>query len=265
MKKSLPLIMCCIFGSICAESKAGSFNATHTGSGLEDIRSNLYVKQGTGAPVLLDGDLTEYDPSFSNNLNGMDARKMSNFSENLGMIRSNYVLVVERRETINLTDTIFYKIWQLQQRPYQLEFITNNLDHPGMTGYLEDSYLKTSTPIDLNGRTTNDFTINGDPASAAVERFRIIFKTAITAGALPITFTSLRAYRQHQGIRIDWRTENETTIKEYRVEKSIDGNRFSGVGDIKANNFALNNYTWVDEYPANGYNYYRLLKSGCHQ
>lgn len=256
MNRSLVLALCSFFSCIYAFSSPKTLN----GGGPEDIRSNLYVKQGTGAPILLDGDLTEYDASFSNNLDGMDARKMSNFSENLGMLRSTYVLVVERRATIGLTDTIFYKMWQMQQRPYQLEFITNNLDHPGLEGYLEDSYLKTSTPIDLNGRTTVDFTITSAPASAATDRFRIIFKT-IAAAPLPLTFTSFDAYRQNKLVKIDWKTENETNMTGYQVEKSIDGIRFSGVSDIKANNFPVNSYSWVDIYPSTGNNYYRILST----
>ncbi len=257
MKKSLTLILCGIFSCMYTQSTP---ILPQTGTGVEDIRSNLYVKQDIGAPILLDGDLTEYYPSFSNNLDGMDARKMSNFSENLGMLRSNYVLVVERRETINVSDTIFYKIWQMQQRPYQLEFITTNLNHPGLEGYLEDTYLHTSTPIDLNGRTTADFTITIDPASAAVYRFRIIFKTAV-AGPLPLTLTSINAYRQNGGIRMEWKTENESNTDGYLVQKSIDGNHFSGIINIMANNFPLNNYTWLDKNPSRGDNYYRLLST----
>lgn len=258
MKKNLTLFACGILISLFTESKSTPLNPTQRNTAVEDIRSNLYVKQGTGAPILLDGDLTEYDATFSNSLDGMDARKMTNFSENLGMLRNNYVLVVERRQTISLSDTIFYKMWQMQQKPYQLEFITTNLDHPGLEGYLEDSYLNTSSPINLNGRTTVDFTVTSVPASAAVDRFKIVFKT-VAAGALPLTFTSFDAYPQHKAIKIDWKTENEHNMNLYQVQKCTDGIRFSGVTDITANNFPVNNYTWIDANPSNGYNYYRIL------
>ncbi len=250
-------MLICIY----AKSTPGSFNPITFYSGMEQIRSNLYARPNSSTAVLLDGDLTQYDPSYSNTLDGLDARKMNNFSENIGMIRGTNVLVIERRQTISLTDTIFYKMWQLQQRPYQLEFITSNLDHPGLEGFLEDSYLKTSVPINLNGTTTADFSVIADPASAAVYRFRIIFKTVV-AGPLPLTFTSIKAYRQEQKIRIDWKTENEVNMKRYGVEKSLDGSSFINAANVKANNFAFNNYTWVDEFPASGYNFYRIINTG---
>ncbi|MDQ6843870.1 MAG: T9SS type A sorting domain-containing protein [Bacteroidota bacterium] len=224
---------------------------------IEQIRSNLYVKQAAGAPILLDGDLTQYSPSYSNAIDGKDARKMSNFSENMGMLRGTTVLVIERRQTITDTDTIFYKLWQLRQVAYQLEFITDNLNHPGMEGFLEDSYLNTSTPINLNGTTTADFSVTNDPASADALRFRIIFQTA-ALGPLPVTFTQLKAYRQDKNIRIDWRTENENQIKNYMVEASNDGTRFVTATNIKATNLLSNAYSWIDSHPQNACNYYRI-------
>ena len=225
---------------------------------VEEIRSNLYVKQATGSPILLDGDLTQYDPSYSNAVDGKDARKMSNFSENIGMVRGATVLVIERRQTITIGDTIFFKLWQLHQLSYQLQFITNNLDHPGLEGFLEDNYLQTSTPIDLNGATTADFSVTSDAASANSLRFRIVFKT-VASGPLPLTFTSLKAFRDKNDIHINWVTENENHAKNYSVEKSTDGKAFTEASDVKAANLPQNNYSWVDKNVANNRYYYRIL------
>jgi len=223
----------------------------------EQIRSNLYVVAADSTTTLLDGALTEYDPSFSNAIDGMDARKMSNFSENLGMIRGTTILVIERRHTIDITDTIFYKLWNTEQRLYQLEFITTNLDHPGLIGHLEDNYLHTSVPINLNGSNNINFSINSDPASSAMYRFRIIFVSAVS-GLLPLTFTSVKAYEQNYTIDVDWKTANEGSIGLYTVEKSTDGNHFTSGPAITPMNLAENNYSWTDVYPASGYNYYRI-------
>lgn len=223
------------------------------------IRSNLYALQNDGSTILLDGDMTQYDPLFSNNIDSLDIRKMSNFSENIGMIRGTTILVVERRKTIVNADTIFFKIWQMQQRAYQLQFITMNMQQPGLTGYLEDLYLHTKTPLNLNDSNYINFSINSDPASANPFRFRIIFaSTSLSAGILPLTFTSFKAYRQNNNINIEWKTENESNIKKYDIEKSTDGIHFISAFEIAANNGTVNNYQWIDVNPAGDENYYRI-------
>lgn len=258
MNKSLSLLFFGTFICLYGYCTPSAFDTNSLNSPVEQIRSNLYVKLGNAAPTLLDGDLTQYDPSYSNLVDGRDARKMSNFSENMGMIRGATVLVIERRQTIISTDTIFYKMWQMQQRTYQLEFITSNLDHPGMQGFLQDNYLKTSTPIDLNGITKADFSIDNNPASADVYRFRIIFKS-ISAGPLPLLFTSIKGTRQNNDIRIEWKTENESNMKDYTIERSDDGNHFSVVKAIGANNLSANTYSWLDVLPGDRNNYYRII------
>jgi hypothetical protein len=179
------------------------FTSLFSQSTTEMIRSNLYVVNADGSTTLYDGDYTGYADTYSNNVDAMDGMKMTNFTENLGMARDNVVLSIERRHTIGLTDTIFYKMWQMKQRNYQLQFIAGNLNHPGLSGFLEDKYLNSRTPIDLNGTTISNFTISADAASAAFNRFRLVFTTeARLFAALPITFTSVKAYQQNNNIAI---------------------------------------------------------------
>lgn len=254
MKKTstfLLIIMLASMHAISLPSITNPFNFYSPSSG-EQIRSNLYAVAADASTILLDGDLTQYAESYSNSIDGMDARKMSNFSENLGLIRATTTLVIERRHTIEVVDTIFYKLWNVQQKAYQLEFITSNLNHPGLTGYLEDNYLHTSVPINLNGGNNVNFSVNSNPASAAIYRFRIVFTTA-AAGLLPLTFTSVNASHQNNAIRVDWKTETEQNIKLYNVEKSTDGGHFTSVSGIAAKNLAINNYSWTDAIPAEGY------------
>ncbi len=139
-----------------------------------EIRSYLYLVNTDGSSILYDGTLTAYDDSYSNNIDERDAKKMANFTENFGMLRTPVTLVIERRHTIKLNDTIFYKMWQMQQRTYRLEFVSKNMDYPGMSGILEDNYLKTTTPVDLNGTTPLIFTVTENEASSSSNRFLFI-------------------------------------------------------------------------------------------
>ncbi len=262
MKKSFTLLLTVLTSVYALSLPYNNPFTAYSPSSAEEIRSCLYVVAPDATATLLDGDLTQYDPSFSNGVDGMDARKMSNFSENLGMVREGSTLVIERRHTIEATDTIFFKLWNVvQERAYQFQFITTNLDHPGLSGFLEDSYLHTSTPVDLNGTSTIDFSVNADPASSTAYRFRLVFATVAEA-ALPLTFTSTKAYEQNNNIVVDWMTEHEQDIKKYGIEKSTDGIRFNNITDMQANKLAVNSYTWTDIHSSAGYNYYRIQTTG---
>ena len=205
----------------------------------------------------MDGTLTQYDTSYSNNIDGMDARKMSNSSENFGMLRNNVVLIIERRHTIEGNDSIFFKMWNMRTVTYRLDLIASNLNVPGRTGVLQDKYLQTETPLNLNDTSRINFTVTSDPKSYASDRFMVVFSTAGFA-TLPLTFTSIKAFQRDNSVKIDWTTANETSLKQYDIERSVTGNNFVEITGIKANNTAVNNYQWLDTYPEEGNNYYRI-------
>ena len=184
-------------------------------AGFETIRTNLYLLNTTNnTTILADGVLTEYHDIYHDSVYREDAYKLTNIKENLGLIRYGSTLAIERRPIITNADTLFFKLWKTTRRSYQLEFITTNLDHPGMQAVLEDAYLLTSTLLALNGTTTINFSINTDAASSDVNRFRIIYKTAISA-PLPVTFTSIKGYQAKNKIVIDWKVEHEINLARY--------------------------------------------------
>lgn len=222
------------------------------------LSSNLYALQKDSTTILLDGGLTQFRPDFSNNLDSLDIRKMSNFSENFGLTRGTTTLVVERRKTIAVADTIFFKLWQTRQREYQLEFVTMNLEQPGLKGYLEDKYLQTRTSLNLNGSNHINFSITSNLASADVYRFRIIFSNTANAGILPLTFASVKAYQQNNSVNVDWKTESENNIKQYDVERSLDGTFFMEVATMTPYNLPSNFYHWTDHHPVGQNSYYRI-------
>ncbi len=226
------------------------------------IRSNLNQVETNGSVTLLDGDLTQYDPSFSNSLDGLDARKMSNPGENIGMSRDGVVLAVERRTTISNTDTIFYKIWNLSAvKNYQLQFVATNLFEPGLIAFVQDDYLNTKTPVSLEDTTLLDFNIDSNPASYATNRFTLIFMTQV-GGTLPLTVASFKAFEQNSSVMVQWQTGVESSVKYYTVERSTDSRNFTTIGGAAIKNMASNTYSFSDATPATGYNYYRLAITG---
>lgn len=226
-------------------------------SEFAQLRTNLYiVPPDNKANVLVDGTLTQYDVDYSNDVDGKDGRKMSNLSENFGMLRGNTMLIVERRKSIETSDSIFFKMWNMRTFNYQLEVESKNLNLYGKTAFLEDRYLAISTPLDLDGKTYINFSVTSDPASKATDRFRIVFATPLFA------FTSVKAICQSSEVNVNWQTANQSRVKGYLVEKSADGNRFEKAADVNTEDGINSNYKWVDANPADGMNYYRISSVG---
>lgn len=219
------------------------------------LRTNLFVGIGTNM-TLADGTLIQYDATYSNTVDGLDARKMTNTSENLGLRSGGKLLVVERRGPIVDIDTVFYQISGMRVQPYKFEFLATDLGEFGVEGVIEDNYLGIKTSLNMEGKTEYSFTIENKPGSYASDRFRIVFKAA--AGPLPVTFVSLKAAQQGDDIAVDWKVENETNMKDYEVEKSLDGVRFVRTSLVPAGNDGAGAYTWLDKDVTPGWNYYRI-------
>ena len=76
---------------------------------------------------------------------------MTNSSENLSVKAGNKLLVVERRRAVNPEDTIFFNLANVKVQKYRFE-ISEEFGKPGLTAFLEDNYLHTSKPLNLNGK-----------------------------------------------------------------------------------------------------------------
>jgi hypothetical protein len=162
------------------KTASGSDNVFRVISGNDQkIRTNLYAINADGTTSILDGTLNSYNSIFSDVIDKDDAAKLTNFGENIATIREGKTFIVERRNAIG--DNINLKIWQMNQQTYLLQIVTENLA-AYVTAYLQDSYLKINTPLNISGTTAINFSITSDAASAAENRFAIVFgKPAVTA------------------------------------------------------------------------------------
>lgn len=222
---------------------------------IQRLRTNVYSINADSSKYLIDGTFNEFSDSYSNDLDGMDARKLSNSGFNISVLRGTTNLVIERRQTIQDSDTIPFRIWSAQRRSYLFEFVTNSFD-AGLSCYLQDNYLNTETQIGFNYTTKIVFTINNDAGSSAPFRFRIIFKRK------PFSFTFLKTEWQNNQVNVSWETENESGIKEYLIQRSSDGHYFSDQATITAGHSTLNRYQWLDQNSFSEINYYRVSSIG---
>lgn len=220
------------------------------------FRTNLYLLNTDASTTLADGILAEFKEGYKNSIDLMDAIKFNNAREGLGLLRENKQMMVERRNIFSETDTLFFKLTNTSRRNYQFEFIPQNIDS-SITAVLEDHYAGTKTPISVVANSRVSFPVNADSASAASNRFNVVFNKA--AAALPVTFTSLHATRQNLLIAIQWTVENEINIHHYEIEKSLDGLLFSKVSQMAATSASGSKlYKWLDEDPQQGENMFRI-------
>ncbi len=235
----------------------GVFRPMNTTSVTPKIITSLNLLNADNTTILADGVFAQFNDDFSAEVDMYDALKFGNTNENLSITRNSISLAAERRPALLDNDTLFLKLATTTQRGYQFVFDAVNFDQPGLTGFLQDSYLGTNTPVNLSGTTTVNFSIDAVAASAVANRFRIVFKQA---GVLPVTISSIKAYETNKNIEVEWTVEDEINIDKYDVEKSTDGVAFTKVNAVNVIgiNNSRNNYQWLDASPVQGNNFYRI-------
>lgn len=116
--------------------------------------------------------------------------------------------------------------------------------------------------------TGNSFTVTGltvgNTYHFAVYEFNSCgpnYKTpALTASALPITLTSFKAEVRKTSTLLSFSTATETNNSHFAIERSADGRVFSEIGQVRGAGTTQEpqSYTYTDERPLAGINYYRL-------
>ena len=234
----------------------GSHMAFRPGGNLsadEMLITNLYVEKN-GTSDLVDGNLVVFDNTVSNEVDVDDVKKSPNFAENIGILKSNTDLVVEKRPVINADDTLQYNLYQVKRLNYKLEIIPANFSHPELICFLLDKYTGSSTVINLTDTTFYNFTVNANAASSSASRFSLVFKMP---GVLAVNFIAVNATRQNNNVAVKWEVADQININRYEVEKSADGRNFNVVAYLQANSATVN-YNWLDENAVVGTNYYRI-------
>ena len=202
-------------------------------------------KQTNNGLEIIDANVVVFDNAFSNAVDGDDAVKMNNSGENLAVKRDNRLLVVEGRQAIIENDTIYLEMWNMLQQQYSLEVDATLMDVTNVTALLVDKYLGTNTPINIGLTNYVNFTCDANAASKARDRFKIVFKKLIS---LPVRFLQVQAIAVHQIPQINWEVAQQFRVKNYVVEKSIDGIFFTQVQTIapKLQNTFTIQYTFND-------------------
>ncbi len=238
---------------------ATQMNAFKTTSQTKKLNVQLLAEQAGGTFIPADGVTAIFDEKFSNAVDVADAGKLKNEQENLSLLRFNHQLAIEKRKDINSNDTLFLQLLQTSAKAYRfaihpINFTTNE------TAFLEDSWLNSSTPLNLNAVNEIDFTISGNIASSNPNRFRIVFKQAST---LPIQSIDISGMSKEQFNVINWTVSGEQNISHYELQRSTTGVEFNKVGiHAQPQNTSTATYTSTDVQPLKGDNFYRIKAVG---
>ena len=201
-------------------------------------------------------------PDFNNNINGsIQGQGTINFSNltNLGIF-----IADATSGTLNLNGT-FDKITGLD-----IGFV--NADHGQV---IANNNLLLSGDLDVTASGTpgsGTYTILSTTSGAISGTFDNVYLPAgfsiqytstevnLLSGVLPVELTRFDVLARPNDVYLHWQTTSEINSDIFIIEHSQDARHFIPLGEIKAvgNSTSIQNYQFVHETPANGFNYYRL-------
>ncbi len=149
------------------------------GSGVVDNRKGIRVNLQTysdenGQAEILDEVYSSYSYNYQTGVDALDALKAPNMDENLAIMRSGQMLMVDRRAPFVDGDTLNLSLWNTASRSYFMEISPINLQTDKLYGYVEDRYLGSMTQFSLTQSSQVPFVVTAEPESKAADRFRII-------------------------------------------------------------------------------------------
>lgn len=155
--------------------------------------------------------------------------------------------------------------------------VIGTTDKSGGAGYsLSDSYQTFGNAGDMWGETWTAAEINaadfgiaiaaqrsaaGSTTNGRIDDVRLtVFYTLPT---LPVNLFQFKAEKQNETAILQWMTASESDMEYYTIERSTNGISFSPIGQVQsANNNAIHTYSFADNAPMVGTNYYRLKMKG---
>jgi hypothetical protein len=116
-------------------------------------------------------------------------------------------------------------------------------------------YTQVFTPS-ANGGYTIKFSMGTGLGTVYIDNVGL-FETA----SLPVELLAFQANQngKNKTVGLNWQVADEKRIKEYSIERSAEGQKFTPIGSVAAKNSTANSsYAFDDENPLKGINYYRL-------
>lgn len=146
---------------------------------------------------------------------------------------------------------------------YVLDVSTNAAFSSFVPGYNGLSVSGTNYQVSgLSLNTTYYYRLRANKTSVTGQGGYSNTITINTGSVLPVTWLSFTAEQQNGHVQLAWSTAAETSAKDYVVQHSTDGHRWTDISTILAagNSSSVRQYTYKHDTPSSGDNYYRLLQ-----
>ncbi len=169
-----------------------------------------------------------------------DATKLGNNLFTFYSLSSdNKALAIDYRNTAS-TDIIPLGIQTSIANHYTIS-LSELTDLPNTKLVLKDKLLNVTTPLNQEGDSYS-FDITADAATKGDNRFEIAL---LGTTLLPTTLTSFTAQLQaSNNMAVNWTTVTEVNADYYQVQRSINGNSFTSIGQVAAT--GASTYTYLD-------------------
>ncbi len=224
---------------------------------------NLYEGIGSVKDILEPSSMCgvgfEYNSFLScytkdNNLIIIDNTFPCNLTLNLGgsncnakfcynAVDSGYYISTTLYDLSTANDSIIFTYWELG---------FNSIFNPTKVFNWNTPYFDSIFPYKLYIKTQ----------SGCLASYSDKIKIGTTCTFLPLHFASFNVINTNNKPHLFWQTSNEINIKNFIVQRSVDGNNFIDIANVLASNKPKNKYEFIDEFVnensnANKY-YYRL-------
>lgn len=254
---------------------------TNPGSGLKNklttmtakmasgpsVLNNNFQSSGTGAQkimrvTLAGNDFEEetvvvFDNAFSALANENDSKYFPGFDVSLATLSAdNKPMAINLMPDVTDVSEIKLSINAKFSGNMSLNFGALNLGTADEV-WLEDKYL--NKLVQVRQGDTYNFAIDKNKVTTFGDNRMKLMVTPPTT--LPVTYTKFEAKKVNQGVALQWSTANERSHKGFEIERASDANQsFEKIGFVAAEelNSPAKTYSFLDESPLAGNNYYRL-------
>ncbi|MBL7703072.1 MAG: hypothetical protein JNM14_12540 [Ferruginibacter sp.] len=161
---------------------------------VESFRTELYFTEPNGYRRIADGAIALFNNSYSPGIDENDASEINNWDENIAIVKAGKHLAIESRPVIFKTDSLLLFMNNMKQQEYEFEFTPSVFTNPGMKAELIDNFTGSRTPLSLTGPSVVKFKVTANPASAAANRFKVLFNAVEAVPAPTGTDKSITIY-----------------------------------------------------------------------